>query len=194
MWHAIKPIMLPVVVLAAEYVAIQKKWMENEMFIGFFVGLGAFWLLWAILGNKAIIGKMPWLREWAPFLDPSGRALSEAELRKKYVNGKTFRLVDIAIDGRIIGRTFDDCVILGPAVLAASAFTTMRNPHWHARDRDSLFFEVGTKQKDGLVVADDCTFNNCTFRDIGVAGSNRAEFEEQLTLVDDSETKPVVNK
>ena len=122
MFKAIKAPMVPTLILIGEIIVAKKEW-ATDMVIGILLGFTLFWLAGSLLYNKNLIRRFPWMRDWMPFLDPSGGMASELELMSNHVQGKTFRLVDAAHNGVIKDRTFDDCVIHGPAILASCGAT-----------------------------------------------------------------------
>ena len=174
MWKAIQPVLLPIALLSFEYIAIHRGWLQDDMFVGALFGISIFWLIWGILSNKSLLVKAPWLVEWAPFL---GSARPTAmELRGPYVRGKTFRLADVSEGGTISGKTFEDCTILGPAILAPKGTTMLQGHKWVIRNRGGNVWPLDPAEqeghylpRDGSVTCENCRFINCTFDNVGLA-------------------------
>ncbi len=77
----------------------------------------------------------------------------------------------------IEGRTFENFLILGPAVVAPVDEIEMHACTWEAPpgNPDALFIEVPeNRQLVGVVGVRNVTFTKCTFRNIGVIGSAQA--------------------
>lgn len=177
MWKIIKPAVVPVLLLAAEYAALKKGWLEDELLIGFVFGITSAWAIAAALSSGGdLVRRYPWVRPWLPFLDERGQYATDPELRATYVRGKTFRLVDVAVGEMVVGKTFEDCVILGPAVLAPSGFTIVIDPKIKGRKAGGFVWPLDPASKpgefrprDGAVTCEDCRFVNCTFDGVGIA-------------------------
>ena len=175
MWKATKPVVGPVVLLAAEYLAIRKGWLQDDLFVGIFFGLGIFWLACAVLYNKALIKRMPRIREWLPFLDPSGGLATEAELRSRVVEGKAFRIAMLAENNRIDDRTFHNCIIYGPAVIASSGFTDAKHCIYTVpAEQFYVMMPEHKKALAGFLVAHDCEFKTCRFIGVSFVGDKHA--------------------
>lgn len=178
MLRAFRAPLVPTIILIGEIATA--KWTPDWL-VGVLIGFTLFWLVVSILGNKAIVRRLPWLREWVPFLDPSGGLATEAELLNTHIQGKAFRLVDIAPYGVVENRTFDDCIIYGPAVVAAQEYTAMRQPKWNSRRGDIWYQIDDAKERAGMIMLKNCTFNRCTLHDIGIAGDDRDKFFSGMT-------------
>ena len=86
-----------------------------------------------------------------------------------------------AFNGVVQDRTFDDCLICGPAVVAAQEYTNLRYPTWNS-PRGDLWYQIDdAKERAGMIVLRNCTFNRCTLHDIGVAGDDREKFFAGMT-------------
>lgn len=81
----------------------------------------------------------------------------------------------------IQGYEFTNCRIVGPAVLALLNNVTIAHCGWDAPSLEAIFWEVppGRGEVVGAVGVMDCTFSNCTFESIGVAGPS--ELRDQLS-------------
>lgn len=182
MFKTIRAPLVPTVILIGELIVAKQEW-ATDMTIGLLIGFTGFWVAASLLSNKAIVKRFPWIRDWAPFLDPLGGMATELELMSNHVQGKTFRLTDVAHGGVVKDRTFDNCVIHGPAVLAACGATVMRAPKLAAQRGDYWYQLDDMKVRTGMIVVEDCTFNGCSFCDIGIAGDDRAGFESNFEQI-----------
>lgn len=92
------------------------------------------------------------------------------DLRESYFSSLDIHLLDFARHGlRIVGRTFDNCLVSGPAVV------DLRRTHL---DERCVFFvpEAGDatvhipaeRSLAGVLPVEDCIFHNCRFRNVGV--------------------------
>ena len=172
----LKPTLPPLLIVIIDSALMIAGAKMPEWLMGAILGAAVIWLIIStasVRGN--LIERWPRLRDWFPFLDPTGGMARQAELAERFVSGKTLRLLDAAINGTIVGKTFEDCIIYGPAVIAPCGMTTFRNPRWHAT-RGDIVYDFGDKStRTGMLLTEDCTFNNCTFYECGIA-SSRAEF------------------
>jgi hypothetical protein len=93
-----------------------------------------------------------------------------------YFSKKIIRLVDLIYDEQyeVKGKTFEDCVIFGPALIAFVPPGNISDCTWRG-DPDSLFIEVVPKERAiGIVGIKDCTFRRCRFVGIGMIGPKEA--------------------
>jgi hypothetical protein len=83
-------------------------------------------------------------------------------------------------------RVFEDCVILGPAVIFPSGENTIIGGVIEG-DPESLFWKIDPSRpaRTGAVVIRGCTFRNCRFVQVGFVGT--ADTLEQLRAL------PVLN-
>lgn len=93
--------------------------------------------------------------------------------------GGVVRISAIAGDfGGLEGFVFEGCEIRGPAILVpqGSAFTGSS----FMGDPDAWLWEIPPERTEvvGAILVRDCTFDNCTFVDIGLAGTS--EFVHQI--------------
>lgn len=83
------------------------------------------------------------------------------------------RLSDLTVNEAIIeGYEFVNCRVIGPAVVAFLNDVTVTHCTWDAPGLDAIFWEVGPNRGPvvGVVGLVNCTFSNCRFELIGVAG------------------------
>ncbi len=144
--------------------------------LGFLIGFTVFWLVWSIFFDSQLVKRHPFLRDWFPFLDPLGESLSDTELHSRYIDGKVFKLTELAVDGEVCDRTFENCVIHGPAVVAPSDYTSQFDCEYVANDDPLQLYWVLDFQPDvtplsklpqGALITRKCTFKKCRFVGIG---------------------------
>jgi hypothetical protein len=99
--------------------------------------------------------------------------------RGSVFSNQTIRITDF-IDMRVADhpspliteRTFEDCIIVGPAVIALIDQVTMLSPVWDASRLEEVFIEVPTGSfVIGPIGLIRCTFIRCRFHGIGVMGT-----------------------
>jgi hypothetical protein len=83
------------------------------------------------------------------------------------------------------GLTFQNCRIIGPAILVPQGSTSIVHCGWDAPDFAAVFWELDPSRTVviGAIAVLNCTFSSCTFSGIGVAGPPelRTLFEEAAT-------------
>ena len=179
--NILKPTIPPLLLIVADVILMIAGSILPEWLLGMVLGAS---LLWVILAAKSVrknvIKRWPWMRSWFPFLDSTGGLATSSELTDIQISSKALRLTDLAVNGVIANRTFDDCIIYGPAVVAPTEFTVFRYPSWQLT-RGDLYYELkDMKTRTGMILLENCTFNRCTFYDIGVVGNDRKGFYAQL--------------
>lgn len=109
-----------------------------------------------------------------------------------YFSQKRVRLVDVIGESQVVrSRTFEDCEILGPAVLigAALGFGVLTDISWFAprKDMSTVFVELpdGQPFPVGAILLDSCVFRRCRFHGISVVGAKAqiAEFRRSMINV-----------
>jgi len=83
------------------------------------------------------------------------------------------RIADLTVNIALLeGYQFSNCRIIGPAVLGLLDGVTITNCGWDAPGIDAVFWEVPPERGPvvGAVGVANCTFSNCSFTLIGVAG------------------------
>jgi hypothetical protein len=89
------------------------------------------------------------------------------------IRGTTVVISTLANPNSIVeGYTFEDCRIVGPAVLVMVRNTTIGESRFDA-DPNGMFWENNAGQGvriTGAVGLQDCTFLRCTFQNIGIGG------------------------
>ncbi|WP_295707351.1 hypothetical protein [uncultured Brevundimonas sp.] len=83
-------------------------------------------------------------------------------------------------EGVVRGKTFTECVIEGPAVVAAMVGTTFDGCNMGlAEDVNSLLFQPRGPKLIGVIGLQDCRFVRCRFVQVGFTGS--PEFLTELS-------------
>lgn len=72
----------------------------------------------------------------------------------------------------IVGETFSNCRIIGPAVLVPLEGTKFLHCSWDAPGANAIYWEIppGRNFVVGAVAIINCTFSSCSFSGIGLAG------------------------
>jgi hypothetical protein len=86
---------------------------------------------------------------------------------------QTIRIVDlVVIDDVIQGQRFENCTIVGPAVLALMGRVTLTHCFFDAPTADALFWPVPPERGQvlGAIGVRDTEFYSCRFQRIGFAG------------------------
>lgn len=84
------------------------------------------------------------------------------------------RIAEITVNTNTIeGLTFSNCRIVGPAILILLDDVDISHCRWDAPGLDSVFWEISPDRSHvvGAVGVRRCSFSNCTFDSVGVAGS-----------------------
>ncbi len=102
--------------------------------------------------------------------------LTDAEMSRPYIQGKYFKIADLA-DGEnvIVGRTFEDCHIYGPAVLFLLDRNTLIEPHVMGSLDEAFLAAPATNRAGphtGIIVLRECTFKRCTLFNITFVGAS----------------------
>lgn len=97
---------------------------------------------------------------------------SNQELSASYIDGKSLYLSDLTRQNWIVrNRTFENCFIRGPAVVAVMVGTDFINCSFaEGGDQKSLVWPVGPGRADhvGAIGLEGCIFRNCTFLRVGL--------------------------
>jgi hypothetical protein len=111
-----------------------------------------------------------------------------SDVRESYFNNVEVRLLDFVRRGfRISGRTFDGCLISGPAVI------DLHRTHLDDRciffvpeNGDATVFVEPGRTVAGILPVEDCIFHNCRFRNVGVVA--RVAQDRQVTAIQSAKT------
>jgi hypothetical protein len=117
----LKPFVLPIAGFLAAW-GVDALNIQNDAFAGVLLGASIVLFLLALINNRALYRRFPSLAQWFPFLVAAEgfRFSSPEDIAGPYVRNRTFRMTDLAMFGRLESRTFEDCVIVGPATIAAT--------------------------------------------------------------------------
>ena len=91
---------------------------------------------------------------------------------KTTFESEIIRLADLTVTQDVlVGYTFTDCVIFGPAVLAPAGESVITDCTFSA-DADGLFWLVEPQREYvvGAIGLQDCRFERCRFDRVGFAG------------------------
>lgn len=83
------------------------------------------------------------------------------------------RLASLTVNTNVLERlTFQNCQIIGPAVLIPLGHTSIVHSRWDSPNIDAIFWEISPVRDTvvGAVGLLDCTFSNCAFINVGLAG------------------------
>jgi hypothetical protein len=143
----------------------------NLPFAYFFWGLAGFWGIVAVFRNKKLIRRFPGIVDWFPFLEDDPAAIPK-ELTGTYLRGHTLRLLDVAFNGQIEGRTIEDCTIIGPAMIALMGTSVVQSCVFSVDNLENLVVELPLRPRRifGAIAVKDTVFRRCRFIDIGFIG------------------------
>lgn len=102
------------------------------------------------------------------------RSLPPDMVSSRHISNRNFRIMELVdTDNVIRKRTIEDCTLFGPGVLVQ----TGHGPNYFIEgtlvgEEDSFFWELAPDQQavQGAIGIENCTFRNCRFSEIGVAG------------------------
>ena len=83
------------------------------------------------------------------------------------------RIAELTVNTNTLqGLTFQNCRIVGPAILIPVGNTRILSSRWEAPGIDAIFWEIQPERSQvvGAVVVVDCVFSGCSFSEIGLAG------------------------
>jgi hypothetical protein len=105
------------------------------------------------------------------------RRLTSTEFAQPYIGEKYFYLADLAdANGVIIGRTFEDCWIYGPAVISVTGgpgleLTSFEHNSFMAPGAGSLLIDWDKPLiASGVIKVSGCKFKRCHFLDVSLMG------------------------
>lgn len=93
-------------------------------------------------------------------------------MARKHYENEVVRLADLSVTSDMVeGVTFQDCLVLGPAVVVPLGETRIENCSF-AGTPDAIFWEVseGRDLIIGAVGLSECKFDGCRFERVGFAG------------------------
>jgi hypothetical protein len=154
-------------------------WIVQNFYAALVVGLAG-WLfllmgLLAVGARQAKPGRVP--PEGAPETKPEpteGVALPDALPAYGPIAHRPVRIADLVDrDNKIRNREFRLCILHGPAVLMFVGGFNAYSCRVEGSP-EAIFFETsGEAVPAGVVWFSDCTFDRCTFFDVGLAGTQR---------------------
>lgn len=111
-------------------------------------------------------------------------ALSQSEKSSNYFKNRDIYIRDLLVDEiRVIGRTFEDCVIHGPAVVGFLRTLIDGDCVFVAPNIDAVIISVWPRRSVvGVLLIKDCTFRRCKFRNIGVVDVQEPRPTEQIEV------------
>lgn len=151
-------------------------------------------LFFALLALFSIaLKRKPSLLEWLPIPDAwaQSNTATPVELMDNHVSGKTFRISDVVVDGRVFNRTFEDCTIIGPAVVAVSGYGSLYECLYKFSTKvDNLFLAFDYEPDktplsdfpEGVVVCEKCVFKRCLFQKITWIGTKESIAKHRQTI------------
>ncbi len=86
---------------------------------------------------------------------------------------EVIRIAELTVNSSLLeDLEFSNCRIIGPAILALLNNVTLAGCGWEGPGLDAIFWEVSPERGPviGAVGVKNCTFSNCTFEQVGVAG------------------------
>lgn len=106
---------------------------------------------------------------------------------EKRFRNDAVRLADLTVNTFILeGYEFSNCRILGPAILVPQGQTSIVECGWEGT-LDAIFWEIGPDRPIvvGAIAAVNCTFSNCSFSQVGIAGPRelREIMEQGMTEI-----------
>lgn len=97
---------------------------------------------------------------------------NDSELSGSYINGRSLYIFDLRRQNWMVrNKTFENCFVRGPAVVAVLASTDFVNCSFaEGGDRNSLVWPVAPGRADhiGAIGLQGCIFRNCTFLRVGL--------------------------
>jgi hypothetical protein len=173
----------------------------NDFWSGAMLAFAAFWFSLALASHTALVKRFPGIKDWLPFIDPAGGIRAgPKELTDKHISGKTVWITDFAVDGLLLDRSFDDCHILGPAVLYVPWNSLIGyNAIWWppGRDISCIFVTVDDlAYRQGVILGTNCIFRKCDFRNISflVRKEDREKFISRLAPMKRAPDTPDLTK
>jgi hypothetical protein len=113
--------------------------------------------------------------------------LSADEWAQSYIHGKNFRIADLSDPlNMVVGRTFEDCHIYGPAVIMLYDRNDIGDSTFHTQKPDHIFIIASSGIWGGLgtgvIGLMDCKFRRCHFYNVSVTG-DPATIEKWKTII-----------
>lgn len=93
---------------------------------------------------------------------------------------KVIRLAELTVTSSVVrDQHFEDCLILGPAIVALTGNGTLDNCSFEG-DADAILWEISPTRPAviGVIELANCDFHRCKFQGVGFAGP--AEFVQKF--------------
>lgn len=175
MFKFFKPYLGPTALICLEKGMNAAGFPLTDFWAGAMIAFAVFWFFFAMTSHSELLRRFPRIKEWLPFIDPAGGIMANPkELTGKFISGQTFKISDLAYNGRISGRHFENCVVHGPAVLMMSGIGHVIDCKFHG-EADEFFITTQQDRFVGPIELNDCTFKNCEFPGIGLIGPKEAK-------------------
>ena len=118
---------------------------------------------------------------------PRPRSLPPDAGSRNILEDLSFRLTDLVRGELVRGKTFNRCTIHGPAIVYPMRGLTTGSTFVYAGNPETILWEVQPgPAKAGIILVEDCVFNECVFVRIGFVGTEvdlrpmRAQMYENL--------------
>ncbi len=181
----LKPTLPPLLIVIVDSSLMIAGTNMPQWLLGAVLGAAILWLALSAIGIRgAVIERWPWARTWFPFLDPTGGLAATSELRARHLQGLHLRLALVAENNVVSDRTFEDCVIYGPAVVAPVGYVSHYDCTYTCKNPDQLYLVLDTfvpnKTQDhelpaGLLLVERCVFRRCQFIGISTLTNKEAK-------------------
>lgn len=96
--------------------------------------------------------------------------MTEMHPADRTYRNQTVRVADLTVTNDVITRvTFENCVLVGPAVIVLMGGTSMQDSVWDG-DSEAVLWPLGQREAViGAVALVGCTIQSCRFQRIGLA-------------------------
>lgn len=136
------------------------------------VGFAVFLFILELLRHARRDNKPPQLQTANEGSAPQLQPLTQAERSDAHIRNRDVFLRDLIVDQfRVRGRTFEDCVIHGPAVISFLRCVLDNSP-FEGKSLASVFVPIWpNRYLRGTILVKDCVFRRCVFRNISMIGA-----------------------
>jgi len=169
-WDILKWVVGAVIGSATTIWGLLKEWGP----VAVVLGLAAFGLVLFIVNEwtrrQEIRGVAPSMEGQMPRQAKPGASASE--LASNYISGRTVRLTDLVPDlpaaPVIRGKTFENCDILGPAVVVSKMSSLYESTFIFGEKERDVFIETPSNDElHGVIGLERCVFRECIFLRVG---------------------------
>lgn len=103
--------------------------------------------------------------------DVSSTAVTDDSPIRPDYESQTLRLADLVVTGdRIVGKTFSNCLLVGPIMLVPLEGVTISGCHFPGTPEEIVIVIDGPRRLFGAVGVEHCAFYGCRFSDVGFIG------------------------